>query len=180
MKLSEAGKEGAQLRPETHFERFCWIEGKGLCSDFWGAACEAVQPLTSKLNWRDADKFEHSMELLRATQQKYFQRYFVMPAVCPGSHMSTGIAKGHLNDDNGRVEITGEYVKDLPPITSECKLVGNVAGLADHLFYAHRWSREEVAAAIEMIEQLQDSRVIRPIFQHYPLTKLSAVGVRPN
>lgn len=174
MKLSEAIREGAKLRPETHFERFCWVSDE-LRSDVLGAACEAVQPLSAKLNWRDKDKFEHSMNLLRATQEKYFQSYYRLPAVCPGARMSTGIARGHINEDNGRVTITGEHVKDLPPITSECPKVGNVIGLADHLFHAHRWTREEVANAVELIEQMQDSRVIRPIFEHYPLRKLNGV-----
>lgn len=179
MRLSTAIREGSQMRPETHFERFCWVTlqlgHEELRSDALGAACEAVQPLSAKLNWRDEDKLPASLQLLNATQQKYFQSYYIMPAVCPGARTSSVIQRGRMNDDNGEISISSERFTDLPPVTSECPKVGNVIGLADHLFHAHRWTREEVANAVELIEQMQDSRVIRPIFEHYPLRKLNGV-----
>lgn len=175
MKLSEAIRIGCTLRPETHVDRFINIEGKGLCSDVWGAACEAVQPLVAQLNWnhRDREKYEKAAELLNKVQHKYFETYFRMEAICPGSKVSTSVAGGR-EDRRGNITLVGEKRYNVP-ITSECKKVQNLAGLTDHLFHRHRWTREQVADAVEAIEEIKDSRVIKPMFEHFIVKKYDAL-----
>lgn len=171
MKLAEAIRIGSTLRPETHIDRFINIEGKGLCSDVWGAACEATQPLVAQLNWnhRDREKYEKAAELLNKVQHKYFERYFFLEAVCVGSKVSISQAGGR-EDRRGNITLVGEKRYNVP-ITSECAKVRHLAGLTDHLFHRHRWTREQVAEAVEMVEEMRDSKVIKPLFEHFIVKK---------
>lgn len=178
MKLSEAIRIGSTLRPETHVDRFVNIEGKGLCSDVWGAACEAVQPLVAQLNWnhRDKEKYEKAAELLNKVQHKYFAEAFLIEAVCPGSKVSISESGGR-SDRAGNITLVGEKRYNVP-ITSECKKVRNLAGLADHLFHKHRWIREQVADAVEIVEEMRNSRLIIPKFEHFVVKKFDASSLR--
>lgn len=158
MKLSEALKHGLTLRGENHRERFLHVEGRGLTSDAWGAACEAVQPAVAKFNWNhnDVHKFERAMDALRAVQHHYFEAYFHMPARCPLSSQRFVEMGGRIvgHDDNAVLKTYDDYAetKVLPGVTSECDLVEQMAGMVDHLFYAHGWSREKVAEVVEWYE----------------------------
>jgi hypothetical protein len=169
MKLSEAIKIGATLRPESHQDRFCHVENRGLCSDAWGAACEAVQPGVAHFNWnaRDRYKFERSMDALRAIQQHYFHSYWNMPAQCPGSEQRFVRAGGRIINRQGEIKIDGAEVGNLGGITSECDKVEHMAGMVDHLFYAHGWNREQVAEAVEWYEQTRSQASIARNFEHY-------------
>lgn len=168
MKLSEAIRIGSSIRPESHQERFIEVENRGLCSDAWGAAVEAVWPNAAKLNWnpRDRFKFESAMELVRQIQHKYFRAYFEMPARCPGAQQRFIEAGGRIINRKGDMKIDGEKETDIGGITTECDKVTNLAGMVDHGFYAHGWSREECAVAVEWYEQQKESAALLN-FQHY-------------
>lgn len=152
--LSEALRHGITLRQASHQERFCHVEGRGLTSDAWGAACEAVQPAVAKLNWKTDDrvKFEKSMDVVRAVQHNYFEPYFHMPAICPGSQQRFMRVGGHLINRSGEMKVDSEQMVDLGGVTSECDKVKQLAGMVDHLYYAHGWSREKVLEAVEWYE----------------------------
>lgn len=169
MKLSEAITHGSTLRPESHQERFCEVVNRGLCSDAWGAACEAVYPRVAMLNWdpRDRFKFEMSMETLRGIQQRYFKSYWMMPARCPGAHQRFVEAGGRVINSKGEVALNGAKEGDLGGITSECDRVHNMAGMVDHLFYAHGWSRLQIAEAVKWYEDTRSMSQLIRNFQHY-------------
>ncbi len=171
MKLSEAIKFGSTLRGESHQDRFCHVENRGLCSDAWGAACEAVQPAVARLNWsRDLLKFESAMQTLRAVQDRYFARYFTMPVRCPLASQRFTEAGGRVINRKGEMVVTGEKTTDLGGVTSECDKVEHLAGFVDHAFYAHGWSREQVAEAVEWYEQTREQAAASSVvgnFQHY-------------
>ena len=150
--LSEAMRHGITLRQASHQERFCHVEGRGLTSDAWGAACEAVQPAVANFNWRDRNRFEASMDALRSVQHHYFAPYFQMPAMCPGSHQRFIKAGGHLLNRQGEMKLDSQQVVELGGVTSECDKVEHLAGMVDHLYYAHGWSREKVLEAVEWYE----------------------------
>lgn len=170
--LSEAMRHGITLRQASHQERFCQVEGRGLCSDAWGAACEAVQPAVANLNWdtKQPYKFERSMDVLRAVQDNYFGPYFQMPAICPGSQQRFVRVGGHLINRQGEVRIDSEQVVDLGGVTSECDKVEHLAGMVDHLYYAHGWSREKVLEVVEWYENKRASGVLTAVplqsFEH--------------
>src|SRR5689334_2848321 len=107
MRLGEAIRHGATLRPESHQERFCMVENRGLCSDAWGAAIEAVYPTIAWFNWSEKDRydFERSMEALRLIQQRYFKAYWQMPAQCPGSELRFIEAGGRVINRRGEMKI---------------------------------------------------------------------------
>lgn len=153
--LSEALRHGISLRPPSHQERFCEVENRGLCSDAWGAACEAVQPAVATLNWnsKQQHKFERSMDVLRAVQDTYFKSYWQMPAMCPGSQQRFVRAGGRVIDSKANFVIEGQEVVELGGVTSECDKVAHLAGMVDHLYYAHGWSREKVLEVVEWYEQ---------------------------
>ena len=169
MKLSEAIKIGSTLRPESHQERFCHVGNRGLCSDAWGAACEAVWPNVAKLNWnpRDRFKFEAAMETLRGIQRRYFSEYFQMPAQCPGSQQRFVKAGGRIINRKGEMKIDGAEVGNLGGITSECDQVSQMAGMVDHLFYAHGWSREQVVEVVQWYEETRSKAALVRNFAHY-------------
>lgn len=160
--MSEALRHGITLRGESHQERFIHVEGRGLCSDAWGAICEAVQPAVAKFNWNHNDvyKFERSMEAFRAVQQNYFAPYWQMPARCPGSQQRFVEAGGRIINRRGEVKTEGERVRELGGVTSECDKVEHLAGMVDHLFYAHGWSREKVLEVVEWYEQRRANGVL--------------------
>lgn len=169
MRLSEAIRFGSQLYPESHQERFCRVEGRGLCADAWGAACVAVQPGVARFNWdtRDRVKFENAMAAFRAVQQHYFAHYFQMPAQCPGSQQRFIRAGGRIINRKGEIKIDGAETGNIGGITSECDKVEQMAGMVDHLFYAHRWSREQVADVVEWYEQTRSQAALIRNFAHY-------------
>ena len=176
MKLSEALRHGITLRPESHTDRFCHVEGRGLCGDAWGAACEAVQPAVAKFNWTRTDriKLERSMDALRAVQMHYFAAYFQMPARCPLASQRFTEAGGRIigSGNHAELKVYDDYARDrvIGGVTSECDLVHHVAGMIDHAFYAHGWSREQVLEIVEWYEQTREQAIASNIainFEHY-------------
>ncbi len=168
MKLSQAIREGSQLHPESHQERFCHVENRGLCSDAWGAACEAVQPAVARFNWttKDVYKFESAMAALRAIQQQYFAQYWEMPARCPGSEQGFIEGRGRIVNRKGEIKIDAK-AGNLGGITSECDKVQHIAGMVDHLFYTHGWNREQIAAVVEWYEETRSQTAFIRSFEHY-------------
>jgi hypothetical protein len=171
MRLSTAIIEGAKLRPESHQDRFCNVEGRGLCSDVWGAACEAVSPQLAKLNWtrKDKLKFESAMNTLRAVQQHYFGPYFQMPARCPGAQQALVKAGARVINRRGEFKIEGQRAYNIGGVTSECDKVEHLAGAIDHMFYAHGWSREQCAEIAKWYEKRRDTAALflNRNFEHY-------------
>lgn len=177
MKVSEALRIGDSLRPVAYQERFCNVEGRGLCSDAWGAICEAVQPSVATFNWnlRDKYKFERSMDAFRAIQLQYFASYFQMPVRCPGSRQLITKVGGRLVNRFGKEPVLKTYddrakLINQGGITSECDKVEHLAGMIDHLFYAHRWERRDIADVVEWYENVHSQAVINRTFNHYQLT----------
>lgn len=179
MKASEALRIGITLRPSAGVlgERFCHVEGRGLCSDPWGAICEAVQPAVASFNWnqRDRFKFAKTMDAFVAVQTHYFAAYFQMPARCPGSSQRWIEMGGRLLTQDRKVILKtyDDYAKQQSySITSECDKVEQLAGLIDHLFYKHRMSREDIAKCLEAYENARDLGISQQIavnqnFNHY-------------
>lgn len=183
MKLSEAIKHGATLRPESRHDRFIVTVNDGqLRSDAWGAACEAVQPAVAKFNWSTTDKvkFESAMEALRAVQHHYFQEYWSMPAQCPGAHQQIMKAGGRITSNRGEGQLKvyerGQKMIDLGGVTSECVKVKHMAGMVDHLFYAHGWSREKVAEVLHWYEETRDKTAFIRSFEHTSLLQDSVTS----
>lgn len=161
MKLSQAMREGCQLRPRVGAlgERFSHVEGLGLCSDIWGAACEAAMPTVADFNWNPLDvyAFQRSMDALRAVQEHYFGDYFKMPARCPGASQRFTKVGGRLIKRFGREPELKTYddyakVENIGGITTECVKVRHLAGLVDHLYRKHRMSPEDVIKCVEAYE----------------------------
>jgi hypothetical protein len=182
VRLSEAIREGIKLRPRVGAlgERFSHVEGRGLCSDIWGAACEAVQPAVANFNWdkRNAEAFNRSMDAFRAIQLQYFAPYFQMPLRCPGSRQSIVNVGGRLIKRFGREPELKTYddyakVQFVGGITSECVKVEHVAGMVDHMFHKHRMTAEHIANCVEEYENAcaQSARqiAVNQNFQHYQL-----------
>lgn len=182
MKLSEAIREGIKLRPRVGVlgERFSYVHGRGLCSDIWGAACEAVQPAVARFNWdkSNADSFRRSVDAFRAIQLQYFAPYFQMTLRCPGSRQSIAQVGGRLINRFGRepeLKTYDEYMKiqQLGGITSECAKVEHLAGMVDHLYHKHRLSAEHIANCVEEYEnacaQGAKQIAINRNFNHYQL-----------
>lgn len=181
MKLSEAIRIGIQLRPRVGAlgERFSYVEGRGLCSDIWGAACEAVQPAVAKFNWSkaNADTFRRSSDAFRAIQLQYFASYFQMPLRCPGGRQSFTKVGGRLIERYGRpqeLKVYDNYERLFSSsITSECAKVEHLAGMVDHLYHKHRMSAEKIADCVEEYENAcaQSARqiAINRNFTHHQL-----------
>jgi hypothetical protein len=171
MRLSEAIRIGCKLRPESRQDRFVWIDNLDeLRSDAWGAACEAVQPAVARFNWRDKSRLQHSMDALRAVQQHYFADYFEMPARCPGSQQHFIAQGGRVISNRGEGQIkVYEEGKQVTrhAVTSECDLVAHLAGAIDHMFYAHGWSREQVAEVVEHYENTRSMGFVMQNFNHF-------------
>jgi hypothetical protein len=181
MKLSEAIREGCKLRPRVGAlgERFSNVEGRGLCSDVWGAACEVVQPASAKFNWNPLNvyAFERAMDALRAIQLQYFASYFQMPARCPGSQQRFIKVGGRLIKRFGKEDELKTYddhaqVENLGGITTECDKVEHLAGLVDHLYHKHRMMAEDVVKCVEAYENAREQGTHQQIainrnFTHY-------------
>ena len=174
MRASEALRIGDKLHPVAYQERFCHVEGRGLCSDAWGAICEAVQPAVANFNWNPVDtyKFSRSMDAFRAIQLQYFASYFQMPARCPGARQLITKVGGRLIHRFGKepeLKTYDDYAKvsQLGGITSECDKVEHLAGMIDHLFYKHRWLRADIADVLEWYENTHQQAAINRSFTHY-------------
>lgn len=164
MKLSEAIREGIKLRPRVGVlgERFSYVEGRGLCSDIWGAAVESVKPYVADFEWRQTHvfAFSRSMDAFRALQLDIFGPYFTMPARCPGARRMFGEMGGRMVKRFGKEPELKTYergAKIFPVrgITSECDKVEHVAGLVDHMYHKHRMSPEEI---IQFVQSYEDAR----------------------
>ena len=169
MNLSEAILTGSALRPESHQERFCNVEGRGLCSDVWGAACEAVHPRVAKLNWNlnDRQALNSALRYLNEIQHKYFESYFQMPARCPMAHRSMLRGHGRIVNNKGEYVVEdGSKVQAIAGVTDECAKVKSLAGFVDHAFYKHGNSREEIAELVREYEETRDRRVLLAT-EHY-------------
>lgn len=174
MLLSEAIRQGSQIRGESHQGPFVRVANSDeLLSDVWGAACEAVHSLVAKRNWNKSNDAEYRSDIayLKEIQEKYFADYFKSPATCPGANPGiyfegggrfTGRTIAGLND----VAIEGERTKSLPALTNVCSRVTNVAEFIEHAFYVHNWTREECAKAAEWYEQQSPIKVVQE-FEHY-------------
>lgn len=184
MKLSEAIKHGSTIRPESHQERFINVEGRGLCSDAWGAAVEAVWPHVAKLNWNIKDRFALARDLryLNEIQHKYFERYFHMPARCPFAERRYTERRVRVVNRKGETKIEGEREGKLGGVTSECALVSTLAGFVDHAFYVHANSRDEIAAMVECYENAKEGAdLTRFDFNHYQSETLrQSISLRVN
>ena len=174
MKASEALRIGDKLHPVAYQERFCNVEGRGLCSDAWGAIIEAVMPRVAEFNWnlKDRYKFERSMDAFRAIQLQYFASYFQMPVRCPGARQLITKVGGRLIKRFGKEDELKTYddcarIWNHGGITSECDKVEHLAGMIDHLFYKHRWERWQIAEVLEWYENTQAQAVINRSFTHY-------------
>jgi hypothetical protein len=177
MRLSEAILEGSKLRPEAPHngagDRFVRVANTGeLRSDAWGAACEVVQPAVANFNWNHNQPFKYAAakDALCAIQDHYFERYWQLPAQCPGSQQRFTKVGGRLlkKDDPDSLKTYDDYAvtENAGGITSECDKVQHLAGMVDHLFYMHGWSREKVAAAVEWYEQTRTTAAIIHNFSH--------------
>lgn len=181
MKLSEAIREGCKLRPRVGAlgERFSHIEGRGLCSDIWGAAIEAARPRVIDFNWNPFNTFafQRSMDAFRATQLDVFGSYFQMAAKCPGARRQLVKLGGRLIKRFGHEPELKTYddyakVENLQGITTECYKVEHLAGLVDHLYHKHRMSPEDIATCVEEYENAREQGVPLQIavnrnFNHY-------------
>lgn len=171
MLLSEAIRQGSQMRGESHSGPFTRIANTDeLRSDVWGAACEAVHSLVAKRNWTN-DTRGSDIEYLREIQRKYFARYFEIPITCPGAQSRqysagggrfTGRVVGGLNE----VAIEGERLKSIGAVTTVCPSITNFAEYLEHAFYVHNWSREQCAQAAEYVEHGDTLSLLRN-FEHY-------------
>lgn len=169
MKLSEAIRTGSAIRPESHQERFCHVEGRGLTSDVWGAACEAVHPQVARLNWSLNDKqaLNSALRYLNEIQHRYFEEYFQMPARCPMAHRSMFRGAGRVINAKGEYTVDdGGKVLHLAGVTDECAKVKTLAGYVDHAFYKHGNSREEIAEIVQEYEESRDRRVLLAVEHH--------------
>lgn len=181
MKLSEAIREGIKLRPRVGAlgERFSYVEGRGLCSDIWGAACEAVQPAVARFNWSKSndDGFRRANDAFRAVQLQYFAPYFQMPLRCPGARQNFTKVGGRYLNRYGRppeLKTYDDYEKLFSYcVTTECAKVEHLAGMVDHLYHKHRLSPEHIANCVEEYENAvaQSARqiAINRNFNHYQL-----------
>lgn len=169
MKLSEAILIGCAIRPESHQERFCHVENRGLCSDVWGAACEAVDPNVAKLNWNLNDKqaLSSALRTLNEVQHRYFEDTFQTPALCPMAHRSMFRGAGRILNSRGEYKIDdGGKMVTIAGVTDECAKVKTLAGFVDHAFYKHGNSREEIAQLVREYEETRDHRVLLAT-EHY-------------
>ena len=185
MRLSEAIRHGRTLRPVTYQERFCWINDI-LHSDPWGGACEVVQPAVARFNWRDRSRLRSSLDALNAVQHHYFDNYWQMPAQCPGSQQRFIAMGGRVISSRGdgiiKTYEEGQTTGNLGAVTSDCDRVTQMAGMVDHLFYAHGWEWEKIAAAVEWYEETRTAGFIMRNFSHFSpnVNKYVRTLVRPN
>jgi len=180
MKLSEAIREGCKLRPRVGVlgERFSYVKGRGLCSDVWGAAVEAVQPAVANFNWSNPNSvaFIRSMDAFNAIQLQYFAPYFQMPLRCPGFRQNIAKVGGRLIKRFGKEDELKTYddymrIENVGGITTECPKVEHLAGMVDHLYHKHRMLAEKIADCVEEYENAcaQSARqiAVNRNFMHY-------------
>lgn len=179
MKASEALRIGDKLRPAVGVlgDRFVHVEGRGLCSDAWGAIIEAVMPTVAEFNWSQRDKFKYarSKDAFVALQKHYFGHLFQLPARCPGSSQRWIEMGGRLLNQDRKVILKtyDDHAKvHSYSITSECDKVEQLAGMIDHLYYKHRMSREDIAKCLEAYENAHARGINQQIavnqnFHHY-------------
>jgi hypothetical protein len=188
MKLSDAIKFGSRLRGESPHsaagDRFVMMANtEQLHSDAWGAACEAAQPAVGKFNWttKDKYKFESAMDALRAVQQLCFGEYWKMPARCPGAKRQYSTVGLTVADKSGNCTTQHQQAQNIAPITSECDKVTHLAGMVDHLFYAHGWTRQQVAEAVRWYEETRTDALLVSNFEHVQSESLRrAISQRVN
>lgn len=186
MKLSQAIREGCQLRPRVGQgspigERFSYVEERGLCSDIWGAAVEAVAPYVADFDWRALNvfAFKRAQDAFNAIQLDRFGAYFQMPARCPGAKQKIVKVGGRLIKRFGKEPELKTYddyakVEQFAGITTECQKVRHLAGMVDHLYRIHRMSPEDIAKCVEAYEDAREYGVthqtaINQNFNHYQL-----------
>lgn len=181
MKLSQAIKYGITLRPRVGAlgERFSYVEGRGLCSDIWGAAVEAEKPYVVNFDWNPLNVFgfRRANDAFRAIQLDVFGPYFTMPARCPGAKQSILNVGGRIIRRFGKPDELKTYddyakVQHLGGVTSECHKVEHLAGLVDHMYHKHRMSPEEIVNFVEAYEDAREHGikpqiVINQNFTHY-------------
>ena len=182
MRLSEAIREGCKLRPRvgTLGERFSYVEGRGLCSDIWGAAVEAVKPYVADFNWSAINvfAFKRAQDAFNAIQLDVFAEYFRMPAQCPGAKRKVIKVGGRYIKRFGREPELKTYddyakVENFAGITTECSKVQHLAGMVDHLYRIHRMSPEDIAKCVELYEEAWYHKSVEPqaavnqTFNHY-------------
>jgi hypothetical protein len=134
-----------------------------LGSDVWGAACEAVDPKVAKLNWNRSNltALNSALRYVSEVQDRYFAKYFEIPAKCPMASRSYFKGRGRIINRKGEMVVDdGGKVWRIPGVTSECHKVRTLAGFADHAFYKHGNTREEVAAIVQEAERMIESRII--------------------
>jgi hypothetical protein len=172
MKLSEAILYGRTLRPESHQEGHPFVrvvngETTDLYSDVLGAAVEAVHSPIIKRDWTDAS-YQSDMACFVDVLHQHFGQYFRTAANCPGAKQR------HYADAHARITSSrsGEYVVEhegrqvVGAVTSDCRLILNLAQFVEHAFYIHNWSSEKCAEAVEYYEQGQ-SVLVAQSFDHY-------------
>lgn len=169
MRLSDAIKFGRTLRLESHQqgEPFVRVANTDeLRSDVWGAAVEAVHSLIAKRSWT-AETRQSDMAYFCDIQRQHFGEYFKTPAVCPGAAPRNYMTEGvRIVNRHGHYVREGEKQKRLGPITSDCHLILNLAEFVEHAFYAHNWTSEEVAQAVELSEKGREL-VVAQTFEHH-------------
>lgn len=187
MKLSEALKHGLTLRPRVGplGERFSYVEGRGLCSDIWGAVIEAVMPTVGEFNWNPLNvfAFARAMDAFREVQKFYFGEYFdpsKMPARCPGAQQRVVHVGGRVIKRFGKpdqVKIYDQHAKfaNMGGVTSECAKVQHLAGLIDHMYHKHRIPAGDIVRFVADYENARELGLKRQIivnrnFNHYQLT----------
>lgn len=175
MKLSEAIRTGSLIRGESHDGPFVRIANtEELRSDVSGAACEAVHSLVAKRNWDKSNKlsYDSDVEYMRQIHQQYFDRYYKMPATCPGAKSRTfaeggGRFTGRVIGGLNEIAIEGERLRVIDGITTACPSIINLAELIEHMFYVHNWSREECAQAVHWYEEVGGMSEVERNFEHY-------------
>jgi len=169
MNLSEAIMIGRSLRPETHqgemFSRLANLDTLG--SDVWGAASEAVHSQVAKRDWTEgtlsADR-EYASHIL----EKYFSRYWRMPAICPGAKpLSLTEGGGRVINARGEYKIEGERERIIGTLTTACREVVSLGQLIGHMFYVHNWTSHECAQAVKWYEEMKQPIMPATFFDHH-------------
>ena len=170
MKLSEAIRFGRTLRPESHQAGHPFVRVANeddLRSDPLGAAVEAAHSPIVNRSWTDTT-YETDMAVFDELLHRYFDTYFHTSANCPGADPRKYVRAGArmTSSRKGEYVIGSEHEQAIGAITTDCRLVLNLAQFVEHAFYVHNWTTEECAQAIEYYEQGQRV-VVAQSFEHY-------------